>query len=180
MLDAAGAPNVLTVPVSEDPSGTLMLSLTGTSFDPANSTFNATSATLGINSPTPAGGSENSALLDFDAAEQLFISFNLDVFIENVDLGNLSGAETSTAGPTTGINDANTPTTDIVDFTGGCATPGFFLPAGTTFLLETTGPVNGSVGISEIHVALAAIPEPSSLALLAGLSGFWVSRRRRR
>ena len=145
----------------------------------ADTTINGADTSFGVNSPTPPVGTESASRFDVDAAETLVFSFNQDVFIENVDLGNLTGAEEFNFGSQTGISDANTNGSDIFDFTAGGTTQGLFLAAGDTILVEAAGPAGSSVGIQAIDVTVVAVPEPSSIAFL-GLLGLGAIVRRRR
>lgn len=168
-----------TVDVVEDAIFGLTLTVdSGSSFDPANTDVNAASSSFGPNSPTPTGGSENPTRFDVDAAELIQISFNLDVFVESIDLTSLSGDDEFTVGTVTGIDDNNTNGSDIFDFTSGGTSQGIFLAAGSTLLLEATGPAGTSVGIQALDVTVA-VPEPGSLLGLMGLAGLFAVKRRR-
>lgn len=174
-LDTLSSITPLTANVAEDPDGLLTISVIGaSSFDPSNSNVNASGAGLGINSPTPDGGSENSSRFDVDASESLMLTFNYDVNILSVDLTSLSGTDAFTFGSVTGINDANTPTNDVWTFAGG----GMLLSAGTGVLLEATGPAGTSVGLQAITLEYVAVPEPSTLVALLGLTAWFASKRR--
>lgn len=165
-----------TVAVPEDTTGVLELTLLGGSSldnDDSSTRINASSNSFGPNSDTPAGGTENASRFDVDAEEQLFISFNRDVFIENIGLNSLTGDEQFTFGTVTGIDSS------AFDFTSAGATPGLFVPANQSILLEATGPAGTSVGLVSLDVAIATVPEPSSLLGLMGLAGLIAVKRRR-
>lgn len=173
-LDTISATTPLTANVAEDLTNMLTISvISASSFDPENSNVNASGGGLGINSPTPDGGSENASRFDVDAAESLEFAFSLDVRIISVDLTSLTGAEEFTFGSVTGITDANTPASDVFTFADG----GLIFAAGEGILLEATGAAGGSVGLTAITVEV--IPEPSTAMLLAMMGGFVGFRRRR-
>jgi hypothetical protein len=167
---------------TEDAVGTLVPGLTlsvvsASSFDNANTDVNASGAGFGLNSPTPDGGSENSARFDVDASEIATLAFNQAVTILSVELGSFSGEETFTFGGVTfgssnytggdlSLADSN----DIFTFANG----GLVLDANEEFSLQAGGPAGSSVGL----VAITIIPEPATLGLI-GVSaiGAFAARR---
>ena len=150
----------------------LTVTLTGTT-TAASATFNGTSSVFGINS----AGADDSQRLDGDLNETIFFSFNEDVVVTQIDFASfgtdseilLNGTDLLTSG-------------NVVDFD-----PGFAISAGDTFSIESIsttpipdgGRVSPDVGLQSITVVVAAIPEPSSLALLGLLGGVVAIRRRR-
>ena len=104
----------------------------------------------------------------------LEISFNQDIFIEQIDFDGLDDGETFFVGVEDIVN-ADTPFSDIFDFTAGGTSDGLFLSRDDTIFLRVSG-AGASVGLDAITVRVAGVPEPSSLLGLAGL--FAVKRRR--
>ena len=151
----------------------LTLTLTGTTTATGTNTFNGVAGAFGINS----AGGDDTARLDGDLSETIFFSFNEDVVITQIDFASfgtdseilLNGTDLLTSG-------------NVVDFD-----PGFAISAGDTFSIESIsttpipdgGRVSPDVGLQSITVVVAAIPEPSSLALLGLLGGVVAIRRRR-
>ena len=161
-----------TVAVVESPSLFLTVD-SASSFDPANTVVNASGATFGLNSPTPAGGSENASRFDVDAAESLTFSFSQDVTILNADFNSFTDPETFSFGGVT-ITEPELDANNIFTFASG----GLVVPANTGIFLEAGGPAGSSVGLISIEIA-SAVPEPTSFALL-GFGGVMMMARRRR
>jgi len=162
-------------------SGSLMITIESiSSFDsavnPSDTSVNATTTRFGINSPTPPFSTEDADQFDVDSAEQLTISFNSDVFLQSVDLVSLTGDEAFTVASITDINDTNTTTGDVFDFTDLDAA-GVFVATGNPILLQATGPAGSSVGLQALTIIV--IPEPSSTLLII-VGGVTLSLRRRR
>ncbi len=153
----------------------LVISVTGGSFDPANSNANASGTGFGVDSPTPPDGSENPSRLDVDAAEFLEFTFNQDINLLDIHFTSFSGNETFTAGGVT-FNDSDVGGNNIGTF----ADDGLFLAAGTAVRLEAGGPAGSSVGLEGITIETIAVPEPSSLLGLMGLAGLLAAKRRRK
>ena len=179
-------PLVITVPESAEPEAlaeALVITISDpTSIDPNAQLFN-TSSTFGIFSNGGQGRNwfqtGNEFRFDADRGESINISFNQDVFFENVDFEGFSGSDTFAFGSVT-INEGDLGNgLDIFDFTTD-GSDGLFLSADTKILLTPTG-AGSEVGIQRIQVSVvaAAVPEPSSIALL-GLLGIGVVARRRR
>ena len=104
--------------------------VSATSFDPENSTVNGSASSFGINSPTPAIGTENPSRFDVDADESITFSFNQDVIIESFQLGSFSGLEMFTFAGTT-ISDSDANGSNVFNFPNG----GLFVGANTPFSL---------------------------------------------
>ena len=68
---------------------------------------------------------------------------------------------------------------DRFNFSGGTApsgTPGLFIAAGTGVEFRATA---GSVGLDNLVLEIAPVPEPSSMLGLMGLAGLLAVKRRR-
>ena len=134
--------------------------------------IDAAGSTTGVN--TSEAGTDTTF---FNVNESATFFFDQDVELLLGDFNNLSGTEflsiTTSNGGNFTINDGNTNVVDN-DFDFGT----FSLPAGQTF---TIAGGSGAAGIENlsINVVPAAVPEPSSAALL-GLLGLGVIARRRR
>lgn len=163
----------LTVSVVEIP-GLFLTVDAATSFDPSSTTINASGTSFGLNSPTPADGTENASRFDVDAEESLTFSFSQDVTILNADFINFTNPETFSFGGVT-ITQPELDASNIFTFANG----GLVVPANTGILLEAGGPAGSSVGLVSIEI-VTAIPEPTSLALLGFGSVVMIVRRRRR
>ena len=179
--------------VVEDPSGELQLTIesvsSNISSDLPNSTVNGTFSdppfglpvtVFGVDSGGP-NVPDGSSSFESEFEEALEISFNQDIFIEQIDFDGLDNGETFLVGAE-GIVDADTADfNDIFDFTDGGTSDGLFLSADDTIFLRVIGDdgVNASVSLDAITVRVAAVPEPSSLLGLLGLAGLFAVKRRR-
>ena len=181
-----------TFDVVEDPSGELQLTIesvsSNISSDLPNSTVNGTFNDPPFGFPFTVFGVDSGGPLVFDGStsfesefeEALEISFNQDIFIEQIDFDGLDNGETFLVGAE-GIVDADTADfNDIFDFTDGGTSDGLFLSADDTIFLRVIGDdgVNASVSLDAITVRVA-VPEPSSLLGLLGLAGLFAVKRRR-
>ena len=168
--------------VLEDPSGALQLTIESVSSNTPSATVNGTFlqfspflpplSSFGVDSE----GVDTSTQFESDFEEELEISFNQSLFIEQIDLNGLDDGETFSVGGVDILN-AGLPFTDIFDFTTGGTNDGLFLAADTPILLRVSGE-GASVGLEAITVSVA-VPEPSSLLGLLGLAGLFAVKRRR-
>ena len=172
-----------TVDVLEDPAGVLELTVESVS---SNTNTVALNGTFIIISPfipnisifgVDSEGADNPTSFESDFEEQLEISFNQSVFIEQIDLDGLDDGETFSVGGV-GIVNAVTPFDDIFDFTTGGTSNGLFLAADTPILLQVSGD-GAATGLDSITVSVASVPEPSSMLGLLGLAGLFAVKRRR-
>ena len=108
----------------------------------------------------------------------LEISFNQDIFIEQIDFDGLDNGETFLVGAESIVDADTADFNDIFDFTAGGTSDGLFLSADDTIFLRVSGD-GASVGLDAITVSVAAVPEPSSLLGLLGLAGLFAVKRRR-
>ena len=161
-------------------SGLFLTIDAASSFDSTNTTFNASGASFGLNSPNPVGGTENAVRFDALANEVATFSFNQSVRIISVELWAFSNEEIFTLGSITFGNSQFTggglalaDAQDVFTFDGG----GLVLAANEGFSLQADGPADSSVGLAALTIEV--IPEPSSTALL-GLGGFALILRRKR
>ena len=171
-----------TFDVLEDPSGALQLTIESVSSNTPSATVNGTFlqfspflpplSSFGVDSE----GVDTSTQFESDFEEELEISFNQSLFIEQIDLNGLDDGETFSVGGVDILN-AGLPFTDIFDFTTGGTNDGLFLAADTPILLRVSGE-GASVGLEAITVSVA-VPEPSSLLGLLGLAGLFAVKRRR-
>ena len=148
---------------------------TDATLDPA--VFQAVGTRSGIMS----GNDATSA--SFSNGENLTFSFNQGIFIESSFFGSLGASDTANFNGIA-LNDTNTAAGDIAIFTPGgnfeafaTGPEGLFLAAGDSFTFSAG---DGTVGLRNLVVTVAAVPEPSSAALLGLLSLGVVARRRRR
>ena len=172
-----------TFDVLEDPSGALQLTIESVSSNTPSATVNGTFlqfspflpplSSFGVDSE----GVDTSTQFESDFEEELEISFNQSLFIEQIDLNGLDDGETFSVGGVDILN-AGLPFTDIFDFTTGGTNDGLFLAADTPILLRVSGE-GASVGLEAITVSVASVPEPSSLLGLLGLAGLFAVKRRR-
>ena len=172
-----------TFDVLEDPSGALQLTIESVSSNTPSATVNGTFlqfspflpplSSFGVDSE----GVDTSTQFESDFEEELEISFNQSLFIEQIDLNGLDDGETFSVGGVDILN-AGLPFTDIFDFTTGGTNDGLFLAADTPILLRVSGE-GASVGLEAITVSVASDPEPSSLLGLLGLAGLFAVKRRR-
>ena len=149
--------------------------------------FNGGTTEFGIDSiganPTGGTASDSSTRLDADFDESFTLSFSEDLFFREIDLTSLSGSDVfsiQVAGSSPIlIANGDADTSDRFDFSGGTApsgTPGLFIAAGTGVEFRATV---GSVGLDNLVLEIAAVPEPSSMLALMGLAGLLAVKRRR-
>ena len=154
----------------------------------ADAHFNGGTLEFGIDSsganPTGGTASDSTTRLDADFDESFTLSFNQSLFFRELDLNGLSAGEEfsiQVAGSSPiiiGNGDADTQ--DRFDFSGGTApsgTAGLFISAGTGVTFRATA---GSVGLDNLVLEIAPVPEPGSLLGLMGLAGLFAVKRRRR
>ena len=176
-----------TFDVLEDPSGELELTVESVSSNTNTvallGTFISTGpfipdiAIFGVDSE---GGDDTPTQFDSAFEEQLEISFNQSLFIQEIDLDGLDDGETFSVGDVE-ISGDGLPFTGAFDFTDGGTSDGLFLAADTPILLQVNGE-NASAGLDSITVAVgspAGVPEPSSMLGLLGLAGLLAVKRRR-
>jgi len=126
------------------------------------------------------GGADTPTQFDSAFEEQLEISFNQSLFIQEIDFDGLDDGETFSVGDVE-ISGDGLPFTGAFDFTDGGTSDGLFLAANTPILLQVNGE-NASAGLDSITVAVgspAGVPEPSSMLGLLGLAGLLAVKRRR-
>ena len=154
----------------------------------ATAHFNASTIEFGIDSvganPTGGTASDSSTRLDADFDESFTLSFSEDLFFREIDLNSLSGSDVfsiQVAGSSPIlIPNGAADTSDRFDFSGGTApsgTAGLFISAGTGVTFRATA---GSVGLDNLVLEIAPVPEPGSLLGLMGLAGLFAVKRRRR
>ena len=172
--------------VVEDPSEELQLTIESVSSNLPNSTVNGSffqfsmflppASIFGVDSGGPTVA-DTSTQFESDLEEVLEISFNQDIFIEQIDFDGLGVDETFSVGA---VNIVSTETDfdGIFDFTAGGTSDGLFLSADDTIFLRASG-AGASVGLDAITVSVAAVPEPSSLLGLLGFAGLFAVKRRR-
>ena len=175
-----------TFDVLEDPSGELQLTIESVSSIEPNSTvfgifidppFGATISSFGVDS----GGQDvldSSTQFESDFEEVLGISFNQDIFIEQIDFDGLDNGETFLVGAESIVDADTADFNDIFDFTAGGTSDGLFLSEDDTIFLRVSGD-GAAVGLDAITVSVAAVPEPSSLLGLLGFAGLFAVKRRR-
>ena len=171
--------------VVEDPSGELQLTIESVSSILPNSTVNGTfisttffsSSSFGVDSGGPTVA-DSSTQIESDFEEVLEISFNQDIFIEQIDFGGLDAGETFLVGAESIVDADTADFNDIFDFTDGGTSDGLFLSADDTIFLRASG-AGASVSLDAITVRVAGVPEPSSLLGLLGLAGLFAVKRRR-
>ena len=175
-----------TFDVLEDPSGELQLTIESVSSTLPNTTINGTFLNRGPFVPpisifgVDSGGptvADTSDQFESDLEEVLEISFNQDIFIEQIDFDGLDINESFSVGAVD-IVDADTDFNDVFDFTAGGTSDGLFLSEDDTIFLRVSG-AGASVGLDAITVRVAGVPEPSSLLGLLGLAGLFAVKRRR-
>ena len=172
--------------VVEDPSEELQLTIESVSSNLPNSTVNGSffqfsmflppTSIFGVDSGGPTVA-DTSTQFESDLEEVLEISFNQDIFIEQIDFDGLDINESFSVGAVD-IVDADTDFNDVFDFTAGGTSDGLFLSEDDTIFLRASG-AGASVGLDAITVSVAAVPEPSSLLGLLGLAGLFAVKRRR-
>ena len=153
----------------------------------ATAHFNGSTLEFGIDSsganPTGGTASDSSTRLDADFNESFTLSFSEDLFLREIDFNSLAGSDVfsiQVAGSSPIlIDDVADDGSDRFDFSGGTApsgTPGLFIAAGTGVEFRATA---GSVGLDNLVLEIAAVPEPSSMLALMGLAGLLAVKRRR-
>ena len=153
----------------------------------ATAHLNGSTLEFGIDSSgaNPIGGtqSDSSTRFDSDFNESLTLSFSEDLFFREIDLNSLAGSDVfsiQVAGSSPIIiANGDADSSDRFDFSGGTApsgTPGLFIPAGTGVEFRATV---GSVGLDNLVLEIAPVPEPSSMLALMGLAGLLAVKRRR-
>ena len=154
----------------------------------ATAHFNGSTLEFGIDSsganPTGGTASDSSTRLDADFDESFTLSFSEDLFFREIDFNSLAGSDVFSiqvagSSPILIANGA-ADTSDRFDFSGGTApsgTPGLFIAAGTGVEFRATA---GSVGLDNLVLEIAPVPEPGSLLGLMGLAGLFAVKRRRR
>ena len=153
----------------------------------ATAHFNGGTTEFGIDSiganPTGGTASDSSTRLDADFDESFTLSFSEDLFFREIDLTSLSGSDVfsiQVAGSSPIlIPNGAADTQDRFNFSGGTApsgTPGLFIPAGTGVEFRATV---GSVGLDNLVLEIAPVPEPSSMLALMGLASLLAVKRRR-
>ena len=172
-----------TFDVLEDPDGVLELTVESVSSNTNTVALNGTFLNTGPFIPNisifgvDSEGTDNPTQFESDFDEQLEISFSQSVFIEQIDFDGLDDGETFFVGVEDIVN-ADTPFSDIFDFTDGGTSDGLFLSADDTIFLRASG-AGAAVGLDAITVRVAGVPEPSSLLGLLGLAGLFAVKRRR-
>ena len=172
--------------VVEDPSGELQLTIESVSSNLPDSTVNGSffqfspflppTSIFGVDSGGPTVA-DASTQFESDLEEVLEISFNQDIFIEQIDFDGLDADESFSVG-VVNIVSSETDFNDIFDFTDGGTSDGLFLSEDDTIFLRASG-AGASVGLDAITVRVAGVPEPSSLLGLLGLAGLFAVKRRR-
>ena len=172
--------------VVEDPSGELQLTIESVSSNLPDSTVNGSffqispflppTSIFGVDSGGPTVA-DASTQFESDLEEVLEISFNQDIFIEQIDFDGLDADESFSVG-VVNIVSSETDFNDIFDFTDGGTSDGLFLSADETIFLRASG-AGASVGLDAITVRVAGVPEPSSLLGLLGFAGLFAVKRRR-
>ena len=172
--------------VVEDPSGELQLTIESVSSNLPDSTVNGSffqispflppTSIFGVDSGGPTVA-DASTQFESDLEEVLEISFNQDIFIEQIDFDGLDADESFSVG-VVNIVSSETDFNDIFDFTDGGTSDGLFLSADETIFLRASG-AGASVGLDAITVRVAGVPEPGSLLGLLGLAGLFAVKRRR-
>ena len=153
----------------------------------ATAHLNGSTFEFGIDSSgaNPIGGtqSDSSTRFDSDFNESLTLSFSEDLFFREIDFNSLAGSDVfsiQVAGSSPIlIANGDADSSDRFDFSGGTApsgTPGLFIAAGTGVEFRATA---GSVGLDNLVLEIAAVPEPSSMLALMGLAGLLAVKRRR-
>ena len=143
--------------------------------------INASTLEFGIDSDGSTG--DSSTRFDAGLNESLTLSFSEDLFFREIDFNSLGLNDVfsiQVAGSSAIlIDDAADDSSDRFDFSGGTApsgTPGLFIAAGTAVEFRAT---EGSVGLDNLVLEIAAVPEPSSMLALMGLAGLLAVKRRR-
>ena len=176
-----------TFDVLEDPSGELQLTIESVSSTLPNTTINGTFLNRGPFVPpisifgVDSGGptvADTSDQFESDLEEVLEISFNQDIFIEQIDFDGLDAGETFFVGAVEIVDADTADFNDVFDFTAGGTNDGLFLSEDDTIFLRVSG-AGASVGLDAITVRVAGVPEPSSLLGLLGLAGLFAVKRRR-
>ena len=162
---------VLELTVESVSSNTNTVALNGTFFN--NGPFIPNISIFGVDSE----GADNPTQFESDLEEVLEISFNQDIFIEQIDFDGLDINESFSVGAVD-IVDADTDFNDVFDFTAGGTSNGLFLSEDDTIFLRANG-IDTSVGLDAITVRVAGVPEPGSLLGLLGLAGLFAVKRRR-
>ena len=173
--------------VVEDPSEELQLTIESVSSNLPNSTVNGSffqfsmflppTSIFGVDSGGPTVA-DTSTQFESDLEEVLEISFNQDIFIEQIDFDGLDAGETFFVGAVEIVDADTADFNDVFDFTAGGTNDGLSLSRDDTIFLRVSG-AGASVGLDAITVRVAGVPEPSSLLGLLGLAGLFAVKRRR-